>query len=58
MERGIAKGGLKYSEDAKLKLAMAYLYAGQKDKAVQAFKSITGRDGTSDLARLWIIRIS
>lgn len=58
IEKGIAKGGLKYPEDAKLKLAMAYLYAGQKDKAVQVFKSVGGTDGTADLARLWVIRIT
>lgn len=56
IERGIAKGGLKFPEDAKLKLAMAYLYSGQKEKALQTFKSITGTDGTADLARLWLIR--
>jgi tetratricopeptide (TPR) repeat protein len=58
IEQGIAKGGLKYPEDAKLKLAVAYLYAGQKDKAVQAFKSIVGTDGIEVLARLWLLRIS
>lgn len=58
IERGIAKGGLKYPEDAKLKLALAYLYAGQKDKARQAFKSIEGNDGAEVLARLWLIRIN
>ena len=58
IEKGIAKGGFKFPEDAKLKLAMAYHYAGQKDKAVQAFKSISGKDSTSDLARLWVVRLS
>jgi len=37
---------------------MAYFYAGQKDKSVQAFKSITGTDGTAELAKLWVIRIN
>lgn len=58
IERGIAKGGLKYPEDAKLKLALAYLYAGQKDKAQQTFKSIEGTDGVEVLAKLWLIRIN
>ncbi|MFA6312146.1 MAG: hypothetical protein WCV99_02965 [Sterolibacterium sp.] len=58
IEQGIAKGGLKYSEDAKLKLAVACLYAGQKDKAVQVLKSIGGSDGTEVLAKLWLIRIN
>ncbi|MCX7175025.1 MAG: hypothetical protein NT159_14125 [Proteobacteria bacterium] len=58
IERGIAKGDLKYPEDAKLKLAVAYLYAGQKDKAVQALKSITGTDGVEVLAKLWLLRMN
>jgi hypothetical protein len=33
---------------------MAYLRAGQKAKAQQAFKSVGGTDGTADLARLWM----
>ena len=57
IEQGIAKGGLKNPEDAKLKLAVACLYAGQKDKAMQAFKSIGGSDGSEVLARLWLLRM-
>lgn len=55
IERGIAKGGLKYPDSATLKLAMAQLYAGQKDKAVQTFKTIAAKDGSADLARLWVL---
>ena len=55
IERGIAKGGLKFPENATLKLGMAYQFAGQKEKASQTFKSITVKDGTADLARLWIL---
>ncbi len=64
MEKGIAKGGLKRPEDAKLHLAHAYLLAGQKAKAIQAFKSVqntngtNSTDGTADLARLWLLQIS
>ena len=32
-----------------------YLAAGQKPKAVQAFKEVGGTDGPADLARLWLI---
>jgi len=56
MEQGIAKGGLRQPEDAKLHLGIAYLAAGQKGKAVQAFKEVGGTDGTADLARLWLIQ--
>jgi len=55
MEQGIAKGGLREPEDAKLHLGIAYLAAGQKPKAIQTFKEVGGTDGTADLARLWLI---
>jgi lipopolysaccharide biosynthesis regulator YciM len=53
MEQGIAKGGLKSMEEAKLHLGMAYLQSGNRDKALEVFKSIQGTDGAADLARLW-----
>ena len=56
MEKGIAKGGLKRPEDAKLHLGAAYLLAGQKAKAQQIFKTVQGADGTADLARLWVLQ--
>ena len=56
MEQGIRKGGLKRPEDAKLHLGIAYLFAGQKTKAAQAFKNVQGTDGTAELARLWAIQ--
>ena len=56
MEQGIAKGGLRQPDDAKLHLGIAYFLAGQKPKAIQAFKEVGGTDGTADLARLWLIQ--
>jgi hypothetical protein len=53
MQKGIAKGGLKRKDDAYLHLGIAYLRAGQKGKAAQAFKSVGGTDGAADIARLW-----
>lgn len=53
MEKGIAKGGLKRADDAKLHLGIAYLQAGDNAKALSTFKTVTGNDGTADLARLW-----
>lgn len=55
MEQGIAKGGLKSPDEAKLHLGMAYLKAGKRDKAVETLKSVQGRDGSGDLARLWLL---
>jgi len=55
MEQGMQKGGLRRPDDAKLHLAIAYLAAGQKARAILAFKDVGGTDGTADLARLWSI---
>ena len=55
MQQGIAKGGLKRPEDAKLHLGIAQLAAGDKAKAQATFKTVQGTDGTADLARLWAL---
>ena len=55
MQQGIAKGGLKRPEDAKLHLGIAQLVAGDKAKAQATFKTVQGADGTADLARLWAL---
>ncbi len=56
MEQGIKQGPLKHPEDAKLHLALAYARAGQKGRAVQLLQSVRGKDGTEDLARLWLLQ--
>ena len=53
MQQGIAKGGLKRPEDAKLHLAIAQLISGDSAKAQATLKTVSGNDGTSDMARLW-----
>jgi hypothetical protein len=55
MQQGIAKGGLKRPEDAKLHLGIAQLLAGEGAKAQATFKTVSGADGTTDLARLWAL---
>jgi hypothetical protein len=55
MQQGIAKGGLKRPEDAKLHLGIAQLIAGDKAKAQATFRTVQGNDGTTDLARLWML---
>lgn len=55
MEQGIQKGGINRPDEAQLHLAIAYLAAGQKAKAVATFRTVQGSDGTADLARLWLI---
>jgi hypothetical protein len=56
IEQGIAKGGLKRPDDAKLHLGMAQLQSGKnKSKAVQTLRSVQGNDGAADLGRLWAV---
>lgn len=55
MEQGIAKGGLKSADEARLHLGMAYLQAGKRDRATEVFKTIQGNDGAADLGRLWLL---
>jgi hypothetical protein len=56
IEQGIAKGGLKRPEDAKLRLGRALMQTGKnKGKAQQVLRSVQGNDGAADLGRLWAI---
>ena len=56
IEQGIAKGGLKRPEDAKLKLGLAMLQSAKhKTKAVQVLRGVQGNDGAADLGRLWAL---
>ena len=55
MEQGVQNGALKYPEQTKLHLGLAYALAGHKSKAVQTLKTVQGGDGTADLARLWVL---
>lgn len=56
IEQGIAKGGLKRAEDAKLYLGMAQSMAGDAGKAQATWRTVKGTDGVADLARLWSIQ--
>jgi hypothetical protein len=58
MEKGVSKGGLKYPEDAKLHLGLAYIAAGQSTAAVRTLKTVQGTDGPADLARLWVVYLN
>jgi tetratricopeptide (TPR) repeat protein len=53
MEKGVAKGIPKHPEDARLHLAVAYAQAGQNDKALQTFATVSGPEGLDDLVRYW-----
>lgn len=57
MESGLAKGGMKHMDDARLRLGYAYYLAGHTQKAIQMFKKAQDAEGTGALARLWAIRL-
>jgi hypothetical protein len=54
IEKGIAKGGLKRPDDAKLRLALAMAGSAKtKAKGLQALRAVGGTDGTAEVARLY-----
>jgi len=55
IQQGIAKGGLKSPDEAKLRLGMAQARAGKKAEAIQTFQGITGKGGAADLAKYWVL---
>jgi hypothetical protein len=54
IKEGIAKGGLKSADDAKLRLGYSYALAGKKEDAIKVLETVQGADGRADLARYWI----
>jgi hypothetical protein len=57
IEQGIAKGGLKRPDDARLRLGMAQLQASGKARASanQTLRGVKGTDGAAEIARLWVV---
>jgi len=58
MEAAIKAGGLRYADEAKLRLGEAYAAAGKKQQAITALRGVNGKEGTADLARYWIMAIN
>lgn len=58
IQQGIAKGGLKNADDAKLRLGYSYAMAGKKDEAIKVLETIQGTDGRGDLARYWMLWVN
>ena len=57
IEQGIAKGGLRRPDDAKLRLGQALLLSSKnRPKAMQTLRGVQGNDGTADIARLFAIQ--
>ncbi|MFC5476603.1 tetratricopeptide repeat protein [Massilia suwonensis] len=57
IQQGIAKGGLKQPDEAKLRLGAAQAKAGRKDEAIKTFESVKAGGGLSDVARVWIMTL-
>jgi hypothetical protein len=55
IQQGIAKGGLKNAEEAKLRLGMAQARAGKNAEAIATFQTVKGGGGAGDLAKYWIL---
>jgi hypothetical protein len=56
IEQGIALGGLKRPDDARLRLGMAQQQSAKsKAKAAPTLRSVKGSDGSADIARLWLL---
>ncbi|MES2295631.1 MAG: hypothetical protein V4582_01435 [Pseudomonadota bacterium] len=55
IQKGIAKGGLKYPEEAQLRLGMALALAGRKAEAIGALQKVKGNDTLNELARYWTL---
>lgn len=57
IEQGIKKGSLKKPDEAKLHLGYAQMMAGQKDAASRTLRTVQGSDGSTELARLYILML-
>ncbi|MGH8446499.1 MAG: hypothetical protein ACREVL_14600, partial [Solimonas sp.] len=55
MEQGIAKGGLKKPDEARLRLGYAQYLAGKTADAQKTFQGLQGSAAVGDLARLWLL---
>ena len=55
IQTALKKDALNHPDDTKLHLALAYMKAGQKAQAISTFRTVGGKDGAGDIARLWLI---
>jgi hypothetical protein len=58
MQQALKMGTLKYPNEAKLHLGIAYAHAGKKPNAIATWKTVQGADGAADLARYWILQVN
>ncbi len=55
VEAGLRKGQLRHPEDTKLHLGLAYVRSGQKPRGIQVLRSVGGKEGAAEIARLWVL---
>ena len=56
IQQGIAKGKLKHPEDARLRLGMAQVQSPQtKAAGLKTLRSLKGKDGVTEIGRLWTV---
>lgn len=55
MEQALSMPGLKQIQHAQLRLGEAAILAGNKARAMEAFRRVDAADGAADLARLWML---
>ncbi|QNA90133.1 hypothetical protein G4G28_19475 [Massilia sp. Dwa41.01b] len=58
MENAIKADNLRYADEAKLRLGEAYAAAGKKQQAISTLRGVSGKEGTAELARYWIMAIN
>lgn len=55
MEAALTKGTLKRPDEARLHVGMAQVMSGQKARGIESLKGVSAKDGSADIARLWIL---
>lgn len=55
MEEGIKRPGIRRPDDARLRMGIAYVIAGQRDKAVEVLGQVMSTEGAQDVAKLWTV---
>lgn len=53
MDAGLKKGVKTVPQDSKLRMAIAHVWLGQRNRALELLRSVAGRHGAGDVARLW-----
>jgi hypothetical protein len=57
LQLALKKDSLRHPDDIKLHLGLVYMKAGQKAAAVQTLRSVGGKEGQAEIARLWILHL-